>query len=73
MVDEKVPLFVCAVGVPPRWVSDKLHQNGTIIMNMIGHPSHVAKAINAGCDIICAQGTEAGKSALVLSRYCRLF
>ncbi|KAF4663596.1 hypothetical protein FOZ61_001500 [Perkinsus olseni] len=60
MVDEKVPLFVCAVGVPPRWVSDKLHQSGTVIMNMIGHPSHVAKAIKAGCDIICAQGTEAG-------------
>ena len=24
----QVPLFVCAVGVPPRWVVDKLHTVG---------------------------------------------
>ena len=27
---------------------------------MIGHPKHVAKALEAGVDIICAQGGEAG-------------
>lgn len=27
---------------------------------MIGHPKHVAKALAAGVDIICAQGSEAG-------------
>jgi NAD(P)H-dependent flavin oxidoreductase YrpB (nitropropane dioxygenase family) len=27
---------------------------------MIGHPKHVAKALEAGCDIICAQGGEGG-------------
>jgi NAD(P)H-dependent flavin oxidoreductase YrpB (nitropropane dioxygenase family) len=29
-------------------------------MNMIGHPKHVAKCIEAGVDIICAQGGEGG-------------
>ena len=60
MVDERVPLFVCAVGLPPRWVVDKLHSAGTIIMNMVGAPKHASRALAAGVDIICAQGTEAG-------------
>lgn len=29
-------------------------------MNMIGHPKHVNKALDAGADIICAQGGEGG-------------
>ena len=60
LIEEKVELFVCAVGVPPKWVVDKLHANGTIVMNMVGAPKHVKYCIEAGVDIICAQGTEAG-------------
>ena len=60
MVEEKIELFVCAVGLPPKWVVDKMHQNGTIVMNMIGSPKHVSGCIKAGVDIVCAQGTEAG-------------
>jgi NAD(P)H-dependent flavin oxidoreductase YrpB (nitropropane dioxygenase family) len=29
-------------------------------MNMIGHPKHVKKCLDLGCDIICAQGGEGG-------------
>ncbi|KAK4937654.1 hypothetical protein LTR10_021800 [Elasticomyces elasticus] len=53
-------LFVSAVGVAPKHVVDKLHANGILYMNMIGHPKHVHKACAAGADIICAQGGEAG-------------
>lgn len=53
-------LFVCAVGVPPKWATDKLHAAGMLCGNMVGHPKHVAKALNAGADIIIAQGYEAG-------------
>jgi NAD(P)H-dependent flavin oxidoreductase YrpB (nitropropane dioxygenase family) len=53
-------LFVCAVGVPPRWVVDKLHAGGVVVANMVGHPQHVNKALKAGVDMIIAQGTEAG-------------
>ncbi|CDO70759.1 hypothetical protein BN946_scf184798.g74 [Trametes cinnabarina] len=53
-------LFVCAVGVPPREMVDKLHSAGIVVMNMIGHPKHVAKALAQGVDIICAQGGEGG-------------
>lgn len=53
-------LFVCAVGVPPRWVVDRLHSAGIFVMNMIGLPDHCRAALACGADIICAQGTEAG-------------
>lgn len=53
-------LFVCAVGVPPKWVVDKLHAAGIVVMNMTGLPKHAQGALDVGCDIICAQGTEAG-------------
>jgi len=53
-------LFVSAVGVPPRWAVDKLHKNGILVMNMIGSPKHVAKALEAGVDLLCPQGSEAG-------------
>ncbi|ORY83616.1 2-nitropropane dioxygenase [Protomyces lactucae-debilis] len=53
-------LFVAAVGVPPKEVVDKLHKAGIPVMNMIGHPKHVSKALAAGVDIICAQGGEGG-------------
>jgi len=39
---------------------DKLHAACIPVMNMIGHPKHVAKALEVGVDIICAQGGEGG-------------
>jgi len=60
IVQEKVSLFISAVGVPPKWAVDKLHDAGIPIMNMCGLPQHVIKALDVGVDIICAQGTEAG-------------
>lgn len=60
VIQEKASLFVSAVGVPPRAVVDRLHKAGIPYMNMIGHPKHVAKCIEAGVDIICAQGGEGG-------------
>jgi NAD(P)H-dependent flavin oxidoreductase YrpB (nitropropane dioxygenase family) len=41
-------------------VVEKLHKNGIIYMNMIGHPKHVKKCLDLGVDIICAQGGEGG-------------
>lgn len=60
MIEEKIALFVCAVGVPPKWVVEALHRHNILVMNMVGAPKHVRYCIEAGVDIICAQGTEAG-------------
>ncbi|KII88723.1 hypothetical protein PLICRDRAFT_41941 [Plicaturopsis crispa FD-325 SS-3] len=60
IVRSKPALFICAVGVPPREMVDKLHAAGIAVMNMVGHPKHVKKALAQGVDIICAQGGEGG-------------
>lgn len=53
-------LFVCAVGLPPKFVVDRLHSRGIKVMNMIGSPKHVKGCLATGVDIICAQGGEGG-------------
>jgi len=58
IISEKAKLFVSAVGVPPKEAVDQLHRAGIPVMNMIGAPKHVKKALDAGVDIICAQGGE---------------
>ncbi|KAJ7229511.1 2-nitropropane dioxygenase [Mycena rebaudengoi] len=60
IIEEKTSLFVCAVGVPPKSAVDRLHEARIPIMNMVRHPKHVAKALAAGVDIICAQAGEGG-------------
>jgi len=60
IIDEKTALFVCAVGVPPKEVIDALHRAGIPVMNMVGHPRHVVKALAVGVDLICAQAGEGG-------------
>jgi len=60
IVAEKVKLFICAVGVPPKWAVDKLHAGGVVIANMVGSVRNTEKALEAGVDIIIAQGSEGG-------------
>ena len=38
IIQEKVKLFVSAVGIPPEWVVEKLHAANIPVMNMIGAP-----------------------------------
>jgi NAD(P)H-dependent flavin oxidoreductase YrpB (nitropropane dioxygenase family) len=59
-IAEGAKLFVSAVGVPPKKVIERLHGAGILVMNMVGHPKHAVKALEAGVDIICAQGGEGG-------------
>lgn len=60
IIESGAKLFVSAVGVPPKAVVDRLHAAGILYMNMIGHPKHVQKSLDAGADLICAQGGEGG-------------
>jgi len=60
LCEEKPTLFVSAVGVPPKWAVDRLHDAGILVANMVGRPKHAAKALAVGADIIIAQGYEAG-------------
>lgn len=52
-------LFVAGLGVP-REVLDQCHRSGVLVANMCGKVRHAVAAVEAGCDIVIAQGTEAG-------------
>ena len=59
-IEEGAKLFISAVGIPPPHVVKRLHEAGILIMNMVGAPKHAKKALDAGVDIVCAQGGEGG-------------
>jgi enoyl-[acyl-carrier protein] reductase II len=51
--------FVAGLGVP-RDVIDECHSHGLLVVNMCGKVRHAVAAVEAGCDVVVAQGTEAG-------------
>jgi enoyl-[acyl-carrier protein] reductase II len=51
--------FVAGLGVPTE-VVDLCHQHDVIVVSMCGKVDHAVRAVEAGCDLVVAQGTEAG-------------
>jgi len=51
--------FVAGLGVPTE-VVDLCHRNDVIVVSMCGKVEHAVRAVDAGCDLVVAQGTEAG-------------
>jgi enoyl-[acyl-carrier protein] reductase II len=51
--------FVAGLGVPAA-VIDLCHDHGVIVVSMCGKVDHAKRARDAGCDLVVAQGTEAG-------------
>ena len=59
IIDGGAQVFVAGLGVP-RDVVDLCHRNNVVVVNMCGKVRHAVAAVEAGCDIVVAQGTEAG-------------
>lgn len=51
--------FVAGLGVPSK-VVDLCHEHGLLVVSMCGKVDHARRAVDAGCDLVVAQGTEAG-------------
>jgi enoyl-[acyl-carrier protein] reductase II len=51
--------FVAGLGVPSE-VVELCHRHGLPVVNMCGKVDHAVRAVDAGCDLVVAQGTEAG-------------
>ena len=51
--------FVAGLGVPSA-VVDLCHEHGLLVVSMCGKVDHARRAVDAGCDLVVAQGTEAG-------------
>ncbi len=52
-------VFVAGLGVPGE-VVDLCHRNNLLVVNMCGKVDHARRAVDAGCDLVVAQGTKAG-------------
>ncbi|MHB1785021.1 MAG: NAD(P)H-dependent flavin oxidoreductase [Acidimicrobiales bacterium] len=59
LIDEGASVFVAGLGVPAEAV-ELCHRHGVLVANMCGKVSHARRAVDAGCDLVVAQGTEAG-------------
>ncbi|HEX6311931.1 MAG TPA: nitronate monooxygenase, partial [Acidimicrobiia bacterium] len=59
VIREGAQVFVAGLGVP-RDAVQLCHENNVIVANMCGKVRHAIAAVEAGCDLVVAQGTEAG-------------
>ena len=59
IIEGGATVFVAGLGVPVD-VVELCHRNGLLVVNMCGKVDHARRAVDAGCDIVVAQGTEAG-------------
>jgi enoyl-[acyl-carrier protein] reductase II len=59
IIKEGAKAFIAGLGVPVTIITE-LKQAGLIVMSMCGTVRHALKAAEAGCDVVIAQGTEAG-------------
>jgi enoyl-[acyl-carrier protein] reductase II len=59
IIEGGATVFVAGLGVPAE-VVDLCHRNGVLVINMCGKVDHARRALDAGCDVVVAQGTEAG-------------
>lgn len=59
LIEEGASVFVAGLGVPTEIV-ELCHQHSVLVVNMCGKVAHARAAVDAGCDIVVAQGTEAG-------------
>ena len=59
IIEGGASVFVAGLGVPVE-VVELCHRHGLLVINMCGKVDHARRAVDAGCDIVVAQGTEAG-------------
>ncbi len=59
IIAEGAKAFIAGLGVPVAILTE-LKAAGVIVMCMAGNVRHAVKAAEAGCDVVIAQGTEAG-------------
>jgi enoyl-[acyl-carrier protein] reductase II len=59
LIEGGASVFVAGLGVP-RPAIDLCHRNDVLVVNMCGKVEHARRAVDAGCDLVVAQGTEAG-------------
>jgi len=59
LIEGGASTFVAGLGVPSH-VIDTCHEHHVLVISMCGKVEHAKRARDAGCDVVVAQGTEAG-------------
>lgn len=59
LIEGGASTFVAGLGVPSH-VIDFCHDHDVLVISMCGKVEHAKRALDAGCDLVVAQGTEAG-------------
>jgi NAD(P)H-dependent flavin oxidoreductase YrpB (nitropropane dioxygenase family) len=59
VIEEKVAVYAAGLGNPGPWM-DRLHANGTVVMAVVGTTRHAVQVVEAGVDVVVAQGHDGG-------------
>jgi enoyl-[acyl-carrier protein] reductase II len=59
IIEEGAAAFIAGLGIPGPAIG-RCHQGGVKVVSMCGTVDHARRAEDAGCDVVVAQGTEAG-------------
>jgi enoyl-[acyl-carrier protein] reductase II len=59
LIEGGATTFVAGLGVPTH-VVELCHRHNVLVISMCGKVDHARRALDAGCDVVVAQGTEAG-------------
>ena len=59
VVEEKVPVYAAGLGNPGPWM-ERMRDNGTKVMAVIGSVKHALQVAAAGVDVVVAQGHDGG-------------
>jgi NAD(P)H-dependent flavin oxidoreductase YrpB (nitropropane dioxygenase family) len=55
-----ISLIASALGTPPAWLVARARKEGVAVAALVGQAKHARRQIDAGVDVLIAQGTEAG-------------
>ncbi len=60
MLEERIPVFSAAIGVPEADLVERFHSAGTKVVSMVATTADGIAAVANGSDVVVAQGTESG-------------
>ena len=59
VIEERVPVYAAGLGSPAPWM-ERLKANGTTVVAVVGATRHARQVLEAGVDIVVAQGHDGG-------------
>lgn len=60
MIEERVPVFSAAIGVPEQALIERFHNVDSKVVAMVATVEDAVEAVENGADVVVAQGTESG-------------